>query len=71
MINRISDIDIDAPGDGLRRTRPGRAAEGPGDRSPLVGLGRQIETYIGDHPVMSLAIGLTIGIVIGCLIKRR
>jgi hypothetical protein len=31
----------------------------------------RIEKYIGDHPVMSLAIGVTVGILLGCLIKRR
>ena len=34
-------------------------------------LSAQLESYIGEHPVISLTVGLTLGIVVGCLIKRR
>lgn len=70
MINRITGLD--APGAGRSRLGstffvPERAqAE---DR--LSGLGKQIEKFIGDHPVAALTLGLSFGIVVGCLIKRR
>lgn len=70
MINRISGIE--APGDGRRDVRsaffvPDTAAR----RSAWDDLGKRAERYIGDHPVASLAMGLALGIVIGCLLKRR
>jgi ElaB/YqjD/DUF883 family membrane-anchored ribosome-binding protein len=65
MINRIATVE--APGNGRRKLFPAdRSAIRP-DRD----LNGQVKQFIGDHPALSLAIGLTIGIVIGCLIKRR
>ena len=71
MINRIRDLD--APGNGYRPfvAGGGRPRGVGGELPPLGDVGKRIERFIGDHPVMSLAVGLTIGIVIGCLIKRR
>ena len=69
MINRITGVD--APGDG-RRATPGFFVPDPADRSSQWSdLREKIGTAIGDHPIASLAIGLAVGIVIGCLAKRR
>lgn len=66
MINRIGTVE--APGNGRRRTLPP-----PTPAAPTTGqqLDQQLRQFIGDHPALSLALGFTIGIVVGCLIKRR
>jgi hypothetical protein len=69
MINRITGVE--APGNG-RKALPDYTKSGPRREEPPWGeLAKRVESFIGDHPVMSLAIGFTVGIVIGCLIKRR
>jgi len=70
VINRISGIE--APGEGRRDVRPVFFVPDPAARrSAWEGLGKRVERYIGDHPVASLAMGLAVGVVIGCLLKRR
>ena len=70
MINRISGIET--AGDGRRDVRPAFFVPDPAARrSGWEDLGKRVERYIGDHPVASLAMGLAVGIVIGCLLKRR
>ena len=70
MINRITGLD--APTDGLRDRPNGFFVPDPAAKRPSWSeLGGRVEKFIGDHPVASLAIGLTVGIVIGCLVKRR
>lgn len=69
MINRISGVE--SPG-GRRPAPPGFILPDRSDRSEQwKELRGRIEKYIGDHPVMSLAIGITVGVMLGCLIKRR
>ncbi|MBA3314215.1 MAG: hypothetical protein M3552_08285 [Planctomycetota bacterium] len=68
MINRIATVE--APGNGRRRVLPADPSAIP-DRSSGADLNAQIKQFIGDHASLSLAIGLTIGIIVGCLIKRR
>ncbi len=70
MINRVEEML--APGNGRRR--PPAALAPPATwrgASSRAGLARRLENSIGEHPVLSLSLGLTLGIVIGCLIKRR
>lgn len=69
MINRITGLD--APGDGRGATTGFFVPDPAGRRSPWADLGQRVEKYIGDHPVASLAVGLAVGIMIGCLVKRR
>jgi ElaB/YqjD/DUF883 family membrane-anchored ribosome-binding protein len=68
VINRIATIE--APGNGRRKALP-LAASPAAERSSGRQLDQQLRKFIGDHPALSLALGLTMGIVIGCLIKRR
>ena len=68
MINRIATVE--APGNGRRKSLPPDASSSF-ERSTGRQLDQQFRQFIGDHPALSLALGLTIGIVIGCLIKRR
>jgi ElaB/YqjD/DUF883 family membrane-anchored ribosome-binding protein len=68
VINRIATIE--APGNGRRKALPPGIAD---SNARVTGqqLDQQLRKFIGDHPALSLALGLTVGIVIGCLIKRR
>ena len=66
MINRI--VTVEAPGNGRSRALPPPASAA---RATGKQLDQQLRQFIGDHPALSLAIGFTIGIVVGCLIKRR
>jgi ElaB/YqjD/DUF883 family membrane-anchored ribosome-binding protein len=68
MINRIATVE--APGNGRRKALPVDPSA-VHYRSPGDDLNAQIKQFIGDHATLSLAIGLTIGIIVGCLIKRR
>jgi ElaB/YqjD/DUF883 family membrane-anchored ribosome-binding protein len=68
VINRIATVE--APGNGRRKSMP-RAASFGIERSSGQKIDQQLRQFIGDHPALSLALGLTVGIVIGCLIKRR
>ena len=71
MINRVTGVTL--PGNG-RRTQTTRPATLPPARRPPAppgDLGERIGTFLGDHPVLSLALGLSLGIAVGCLLKRR
>jgi ElaB/YqjD/DUF883 family membrane-anchored ribosome-binding protein len=68
VINRIATIE--APGNGRRKASPFGPQIGPAGQQ-LNDIERQLKHFIGDHPALSLALGLTIGIMVGCLIKRR
>lgn len=68
MINRISGVEA---GNERQKALPDYTRGRPPGQRPSNDWSKQIEKFIGDHPVASLAIGLTIGIVLGCLIKRR
>ena len=68
MINRISGVEV---GPRRQKALPDYTHGPPPGLRQNPDWGKQIEKFIGDHPVASLAIGLTIGIVLGCLIKRR
>lgn len=68
MINRISGVEM---GSGRQKLLPDYTRGQPAGLRQTPDWTKQVEKFIGDHPVASLAIGFTIGIVLGCLIKRR
>ena len=71
MINRISGLTVSAEsGQKLLPDYSDGSARLPGS-TWTVGWRERIESYVGEHPVLSLTIGLTVGIVVGCLMKRR
>ena len=69
MINRITSAR--APGNGRRQALPAPSPIRSSDDAAWKELGERIEQFIGNHPVLSLAVGFSVGIVLGCLIKRR
>jgi len=68
VINRIATVE--APGNGRRKALPPSAID-PKAVTTEHQLDQRLRRFIGNHPALSLALGLTVGIVIGCLIKRR
>ena len=69
MINRIAAVK--APGNGRHRPLQGPVPSRFRSPSSDESLRGKLEEFLGDHPVMSLTIGFTFGIVVGCLVKRR
>ena len=79
MINRIPPVAVANRPASSRSAQPllpdyRRSGTGESGRSREpwnVTVTEQVEDFIGKHPVLALTIGLTLGMFIGCLIKRR
>lgn len=43
----------------------------PAETIPAPTWGEKVEHFLGEHPVLALTAGLTAGILLGFLVKRR
>lgn len=43
----------------------------PAEPMPVPTWGEKIEQFLGEHPVLALTAGLTAGVLLGYLVKRR
>ncbi len=81
MIDRMTGLETSGgaaraagPGNGRQKLLPDYTHADPNAPNPsdeLRRLARKVERFIGEHPVLSVTAGLTFGILLGCLIKRR
>lgn len=67
MINRTTMPELAAP----PRTLPPPRRMFPAEPMPVPTWGEKIEQFLGEHPVLALTAGLTAGVLLGYLVKRR